>query len=93
MKNIKNTGIFLGIILILISSFVVETKRKVPVRTVVVQCPTFKVVENTINIYANHGYKVIQISPFLVKLTNPCNRHDHIYDLNCTNNFILIMEK
>lgn len=93
MKTYKNIGVFLGIILILISSFVVDTKRKVPVRTVVVQLPTFKSVESTINMYAKYGYSVVQISPVLVKLTNPCNRHDHIYDLNCTNNFILIMEK
>lgn len=93
MKSFKNIGIFLGIILIIVSSFVVDAKRKVPVRTVVVQCPTFKVVENTINTYAKYGYSVVQISPIVVKLTNPCDGHNHIYDLNCTNNFIIIMEK
>lgn len=82
MKTYKNIGIFLGIILILISSFVVDTKRKLPVRTVVVQLPTFKIVQNTISIYANHGYKVVQISPILVNISNTNNAHDHIYDLN-----------
>lgn len=93
MKNIKNIGIFLAIILIIISSFVVDTKRKLPVRTVVLQCPTFKIAENTINTYSKYGYSVVQISPILVKISNPHNGHNHIYDLNCTNNFILIMEK
>lgn len=92
MKTYKNIGIFLGIILILISSFVVDTKRKLPVRTVVVQLPTFKSVESTINMYAKYGYSVVQISPVLVKINNP-NYYTVVKELNVTNNYILIMEK
>jgi hypothetical protein len=93
MKNIKNIGLFLGIILILISSFVVDTKRKIPVRTMVVNCETMPIAQNLINIYAKHGYSLVQLSPIVIKLTNPTYASDHIFDLKCTNNFILIMQK
>lgn len=92
MKTFKNIGIFLGIILILISSFVVETKRKVPVRTIIVNCETLKIAENTMNIYAKHGYTIVQLSPVLVKINNP-NHYKVVKELNVTNNFILIMQK
>lgn len=94
MKAFKNTGIFLGIILILISSFVVETKRKVPVRTIVVNCETMPIAQNLINIYAKHGYSLVQLSPIIVKLTNPdAGQTPRVHELNIENNFILIMEK
>ena len=92
MKNTKNIGIFLGIILILISSFVVETKRKVPVRTIIVNCETLKIAENTMNIYAKHGYITIQLSPILVRINNP-NYNKIVEELDVTNNYILIMQK
>lgn len=92
MKNTKNIGIFLGIILIIISSFVVDTKRKVPIRTIIVNCETLKIAENTMNIYAKHGYTIVELSPVLVKINNP-NHYKVVKELNVTNNFILIMQK
>ena len=94
MKAFKNTGIFLGIILILISSFVVDTKRKVPVRTMLVNCETMPIAQNLINIYAKHGYSLVQLSPIIIKITNPdAGRTNYVHRLDCENNFILIMEK
>ena len=92
MKQLKNISIFLGIILIIVSSFVVDTKRKVPVKTIIVNCETLKIAENTMNIYAKHGYSIVQLSPILVKINNP-NYSNIVKELNVTNNYILIMQK
>lgn len=92
MKTYKNIGIFLAIILITISSFVVETKRKIPVRTIVVNCESLKIAQNTMDIYAKNGYSVIQLSPIIVKINNP-NYHNVVKELDVTNNFILIIQK
>lgn len=92
MKQLKNISIFLGIILIIVSSFVVDTKRKVPVKTIIVNCETLKIAENTMNIYAKHGYSIVQLSPILVKINNP-NYTNIVKELNVTNNYILIMQK
>ena len=93
MKSSKYIVLFLGI-LILISSFIIDTKGKVPKRILFFNCENMKIVDNYINLYTKYGYSFKQLSPYAVKINNVSYQNRYtISEMDVVNNYLLILEK
>ncbi len=92
MKPYKYIILFLGILVL--TSFIVDTKNKIPKRILFFHCENTNIVNNYINLYTKYGYSFKQLSPYAVKINNVSYQNRYtISGMDVVNNYLLILEK